>query len=141
MTEDVSTVRDKDVVALRLLREEELVWQLVVLEQKAVIRSHEEIRGVSVGCLLYQVDEVTKGVISCFEDLSLGPYLVACGVNSVVVDVEHLVVLEQLAPFFRAKCPEVLRLDSGAAYRLDDLRAGACSVCRFVVDEDGLPVD
>ena len=100
----------------------------VVLEQESVICSHEEVRGVGVGRLLDQVDEVTKCVICCFEDLTLGAHLVAGRVNSVVVDVQHLAVLEQFSSLVGAKSPEVLRLDRCAADSLEDLRARAGAV-------------
>lgn len=47
MTEDVAAVGDQDVVALRLLRKEELVGQPCVLEQEAVVGGHEDVGGVS----------------------------------------------------------------------------------------------
>ena len=127
-TEDVSAVDNQDVVALRLLRKEELVGQLRVLEQEPVVSGHEDVGGVGVRGLLHQVDKVAECILHGLEYLPLGSRLVACSVDSVVVEVQHPVVLEELAPFLGAECFEVFGLEGGAADRLQDLRARVSAV-------------
>ena len=55
--------------------------------------------------LLHQVDQLAQRVLGGLEDLALGARLVAGRVDAVVVDVQDLVALEELAPLVAGSGP------------------------------------
>src|SRR5271156_3786447 len=72
MPEDVASVDYFDVITLWLCREVERVGEGVVLEQESMVGRDEDVRGVGVGQLLHEVDDVAQGILNGLEDLPLG---------------------------------------------------------------------
>ena len=105
-----------------------------------MVRGHKDIGGVRVSRLLHQVHQFADRLVCRLKDAAFGALLVAGGVNHVVVDVQHAVVLEEFAPLVWAECLEVLGLYRGTANVFEDLLAGCGPIGRLIVGQHGFAV-
>src|SRR4051794_17184525 len=68
--EDVSAIGDHDCIALWQRRKVEGVRKCRVLEEESMVCSDEDVRGVRVCQALDQIDQLSKRVLGCLEDLA-----------------------------------------------------------------------
>ena len=105
-----------------------------------MVSGDEDVVDVSVDELLHDLDELSDGVVTGTEGISLRRLLLTGGVDLVVEDVEQLVRLDQVSRLSLAHAQKVFCLDSGPADSGEDRGAVAGAVTGGAVDLDSRPV-